>query len=135
MVNSRSPTFTHSPSLKWSFSTKPETRARISTTASASKRPEYSSHWMTRLAIGSETPTGMAGGRPWAKAGRGEKARKAAASATRRRTENKRLSPPAGTDSASRDAHVVAAQQHFNDLRGNWPEAGRAKHMDQMITI
>src|SRR6478735_7389281 len=43
---------------------KPETRARTSTVATASKRPEYSSHWVTRLAIGSETETGMAGGGP-----------------------------------------------------------------------
>jgi len=43
---------------------KPETRARISTTARASKRPEYSSHWMTFSAIGGDTVTGIGGGLP-----------------------------------------------------------------------
>ena len=68
MVNSRSPTLTIWPSLKWILSMKPETRARTSTEASASKRPENSSHWVTRLATGGEMVTGMAGGPPWAKA-------------------------------------------------------------------
>src|SRR5258708_40360878 len=68
MVNSWSPTLTDWPSLKCSFSMKPETRARISTTARASKRPEYSSHCVTRLAIGGEIDTGMAGAPPPAEA-------------------------------------------------------------------
>ena len=56
---------------------KPETRALTSTAATGSKRPEYSSHCVTRLAIGSATPTGMAGGPPCAIAGDTAKARAA----------------------------------------------------------
>ena len=72
---------------------KPETRARTSTEATASKRPENSSHWVTRLATGAETVTGMAGGPPWAKAA-DEVTRKARpAAASRRRCKDKRELP------------------------------------------
>ena len=93
MVNSRSPTLTSWPSRKCSLSMKPETRARTSTEATASKRPENSSHWVTRLAIGGAMVTGMAGGPPWAKAA-DEVTRKARpAAASRRRCKDKRELP------------------------------------------
>src|SRR5258708_33815483 len=83
MVNSGSPTLTSWPSLKCSSSMKPETRARTSTEATASKRPENSSHWVTRLAIGGATLTGMAGGPPWAGgAAEGERKKEGAAART-----------------------------------------------------
>ena len=46
---------------------KPETRGRTSTISDAAKRPEYSSHCVTRLRIGAATATGMAGGSLWAR--------------------------------------------------------------------
>ena len=59
----------------------------------ASKRPENSSHWVTRLATGGEMVTGMAGGPPWAKAA-DEVTRKARpAAASRRRCKGKRELP------------------------------------------
>src|SRR5258708_38159008 len=66
MVNKGSPALTSWPSLKCSSSMKPETRARTSTEATASKRPENSSHWVTRLAIGGGALARIAGGPPWA---------------------------------------------------------------------
>src|SRR3954464_7784641 len=87
MVNSGSPALTHCPSLKCSVSMKPETRARTETIATASKRPEYSSHWVTCRASGSETETGVAGGPPCASA-IGESDNSRAAMARRRWTDN-----------------------------------------------
>jgi len=64
-----------------------------------SKRPEYSSHWVTRLAIGAATLTGIAGGPPWARAAdvRARKAKPARAS-KRRRTGN--TNSPRGASAA-----------------------------------
>src|SRR5260370_40401341 len=72
---------------------KPETRARTSTEATASKRPENSAHCVTRLAVGGATLTGMAGGPPWALAVAEVKRRTRLAAASRRRQKGKRNSP------------------------------------------
>src|SRR5688572_28005353 len=91
---------------------KPETRARISTVATASKRPEYSSHWMMRLASGSDTDTGMAcGGPPCANPSAGINTN-AAARANRRRIDKVRT-PPAPHCCAAK-GHVVALRRPVN---------------------
>src|SRR5437879_6284926 len=118
MVNSGSPTLTDWPSLKCSFSMKPETRARISTTATASKRPEYSSHCVTRLATGAEIDTGIAGGPPCAKAEEAETQTTRPASRPRRRDTDTEEAPPT-TSFAARSGDVVALQQSVNRQRSN----------------
>src|SRR5215831_928150 len=68
---------------------KPETRARTSTEATASKRPENSSHCVMRLATGGATSTWVAGGPPWARAAVEVTRRAKPALASRRRqTDN-----------------------------------------------
>src|ERR1043165_6245544 len=62
MVNSRSPFFTSLPSLKWTLSRYPLTRARISTLSGASMRPIYSSHSTTSRETGTMTETTGGGG-------------------------------------------------------------------------
>src|ERR1700730_4602803 len=72
---------------------KPETRARTSTEATASKRPENSSHWVTRLATGAATLTGMAGGPPWARAAADVRTKERLGTANKRRQTGKKNSP------------------------------------------
>ena len=96
---------------KCSLSMKPETRARTSTDATASKRPEYSSHCVMRLASGSATPTGIAGGPPWAKAGVATPKVRAAA---RTAGEKWTTVTPLANRSASRTRDVVAPGGAFN---------------------
>src|SRR5260370_41116860 len=104
MVNSGSPTLTSWPSLKCSSSMKPETRARTSTEATASKRPENSSHCVTRLAIGGATLTAMAGGAPWGGGGAEGEKRKRLGAAPRGGTKGEKKTPPA----------------HFRGRRAGW---------------
>src|SRR5215470_19710978 len=62
MMNKRSPWLTSWPSLKWIESMKPETRARISTVATAVNRPVYSSHSVIFLCSGCDAVTGGGAG-------------------------------------------------------------------------
>src|SRR5262249_52143812 len=57
-----SPCLTSWPSLKWTVSMNPETRARTSTCSTAAKRPVYSSHSVIVFCNGWATVTGGGGG-------------------------------------------------------------------------
>src|SRR5262252_6401217 len=71
MTNRRSPCLTSWPSLKWTVSMNPETRARTSTCSTATKRPVYSSHSVIVFCSGCATVTGGAGGAQETYAGHG----------------------------------------------------------------
>src|SRR5262249_16101963 len=112
---------------------KPETRARTSTEATASKRPENSSHCVTRLATGGATSTCVAGGPPRGKApdegeGRGRAAsgrrgrrceKKSVAGIGQQATANGQQLFPPRTGGGRR--HVVVQRGTFNCLAGNRP--------------
>src|SRR5262245_50855062 len=95
---------------------KPETRARTSTEATASKRPENSSHCVTRLATGGATSTCVAGGPPWARAAVDVTRRaKPAVASRRRQTDNNDFPRILGGGGAD----VVVQRGTFNCLAGN----------------